>query len=86
MTPMTPTLPLLRLGWDAFEREALGAIVCTASGIHLEVMLRHKSGAPVFALWSKVCSLHRSANAALRHEAWLEFLSIRNSPPESYTE
>lgn len=37
-------------------------------------------------LWNEVRSLRRSANAALRHEAWLEFPSIRKSPSESYTE
>ena len=37
-------------------------------------------------LWNEIRSLRRSANAALRHEAWLEFLSIRKSPSEFYTE
>ncbi|SRR5258706_1909052 len=41
---------------------------------------------PIFALWSKICSLHCSANAALLHAKWLEFLSTRKSPSEYYTE
>ena len=81
-----PNLAAAKARWDAFEREALGAIACTVSALYLELILRHKSGAPVFALWSKICSVHGSANAALHHEACLEFLSIRNSPSGSYTE
>ena len=61
--------------------------MCTASDLHLAVILRHrKSGGTVYALWTKIGGLHRSADASLHHEAWLEFLSIRKSLVESYTE
>ena len=52
-----------------------------------QVVLRHrKSASSVYALWTKISGLHRPADASLRHEAWLEFLSIRKSSDESYTE
>ena len=55
-------------------------------GCHHVHGLRHrKSNAPGFVLWNKIRGLRRSAHTALRHEAWLEFLSIRKSSSESYT-
>ena len=77
-TPMILTLPLLRR--NGTRRSA-------RPGCHHFHGLRHlRSNAPVFLLWNKIRSLRRSANAPLRHKAWLEFLSIRKSPSESYTE
>ena len=38
----------------------------------------------VYALWTIICGLHRSAYASLRHEAWLEFPALRKSSAESY--
>jgi len=55
--------------------------------LHLEIILRHRtSGNPVYSLWTKIRSLHRSADVSLRHEAWLEFLALRRAPTEPYTE
>jgi hypothetical protein len=83
-----PVRPVLREKWDASEREAHGVIMCTASDLHLEIIMQHrdKAGKSVYDLWKKIRSLHRSTDASLRHEAWLEFLAIRRSPAETYTE
>jgi len=43
-----------------------------------------KSCNPVYALWTITCGLRHSADASLRHEAWLEFLALRKSSAESY--
>jgi len=73
--------------WDASEWEALGVIMSTASDLHLEIILQHwMTGDPVYSLWKKICGLHHSVDASLRHEAWLEFLALRRSPAESYTD
>ena len=65
----------------------MGRVGARGPGCHHVHGLRHrKSNAPVFVLWKKIRSLRRSANTALRHKAWLEFLSIRKSSSESYTE
>ena len=80
MTPIILSSPVrtAQAKWDASEREALGVIMFTASAT------ANRTRLPSF-LWSKIRSLRRSAKADLRHEAWLEFLSIRKSSSESYT-
>ena len=84
--PAAPTDANELTRWNASEREAMGVIMSTACKAHRELILRHRdAGKPVFQLWTKICSLYQSRDAAHRHEAWLEFLACRKAPDELYS-
>ena len=71
--------------WDASEREAMSVIMTTASKLHRDVILKHRADrAPVFKLWTFICDAHQSRDASHRHQAWIEFFSMRKAPDESY--
>ena len=85
--PVCPTDAGEKVKWGLSEREALGIIMSTASGLHHRLILKHRaSGEPVYKLWTKICCIHQSHATSFRHQIWLEFFSSRKSPDESYAE
>jgi len=84
--PTRPTDLTEASWWDASECEALGIIMSTASKLHREIILKHRADRePVYKLWTKICSLHQSRDASLRHQAWMEFFTARKTSDESYS-
>lgn len=66
--PTRPTSAADAAMWDASEREVLGIIMSAASKLHREVILKHRTDKePIYKLWVKICSLHQSRDASLRH-------------------
>ena len=72
--------------WHKLEHIVTGCLMATAGKLHWEAVLKHwQTGAPVFQLWTKICKYHQQRDASQQHEAWMEFLAIRQAPGESPT-
>jgi hypothetical protein len=71
--------------WNRSERIAMGVVMGTAYDQHLELILKHEEGS-VWALWKAIETHHVQRDASLRHEAWMQLLSIRKKPDEKYVD
>ncbi len=82
--PMAPPDEIAK--WDASECEAMSVIMMMASKLHRDVILKHCTARkPVFKLFTFICDAHQSCDASHRHQAWIEFFSLRKAPNETYS-
>ena len=71
--------------WDKSERIVLGCMMATAGKLHRETVLKARAaGTTMYALYARICAFHQQRDASQRHEAWMQFLSMRKSAAESY--
>ena len=83
--PVAPTDARLLEAWLHSERMARGIIVSTAVDLHLELVHKHRQGAP-WTLWQAIEAKHVKQDASFRHGAWMNFLGIRHGLDEPYVD
>jgi hypothetical protein len=78
--PVAPADPAELERWNRSERIAMGVVMGTANDQHLELIHKHEEGS-VWALWKAIEAYHVQRDASLRHQAWMQLLSIHSQEP-----
>jgi hypothetical protein len=83
MDPVLPANPAELERWNCSEQIAMGVVMGTTNDQHLELIHKHEEGS-VWALWKAIKAHHVQRDTSLRHEVWMQLLSIRKNPDEKY--